>query len=86
MPRNRSEKLPRCPEAHSYAHAVDLYFACGMDRTPLPNLWRRVPEDVKEKLRRQAPIRDYVGYRTMSEYDDIWRKHMARNIREQYAP
>lgn len=84
MARNRSEILPRCPEAYAYADAVDLYFAGVTARDPLPPLWQRIAADVKDKLRHDAPTR-WKGY-TMSEYDDIWRKHVASKVRERYAP
>ena len=31
MPRNQSEKLPSCPEAHAYADAIEKMFERGGD-------------------------------------------------------
>ena len=77
MPRNRSEKLPSCPEAIAYADAVEKWLA--QDNPRPANLgWRSIPTKVRDEIARGAP-------RTASRPLAFGRRQRMNYIRKTYA-
>lgn len=75
MARNRSEKLPRCPEAHAWANDVEAELTGDIPRRDL-NLWGAIPVKVRASL-------------NAVDMSGTWQERCIRvmaYIRENYAP
>jgi len=61
MARNKSEKLPRCPELHVYAklcaRMLENDATCGLN----PEEWRRIPTLVKREVNNSFSAQDHSG-------------------------
>lgn len=74
MPRNQSEQLPRCPEAHVYADNLEARLA-GLPYKGTLHLWRQIPSEVKATILAAGPAG--IGE---------WSTLRIAHIRETYAP
>jgi len=62
MARNKSEKLPRCPELHVYAKLCAQRLKDEMYHGPFnPVEWRCIPPSVKQELNGAFRGHDYRG-------------------------
>ena len=66
MPRNRSEKLPSCPEAMAYVHASRRCLLTG-DKSRMNQAWGHMPRWVKDRLL------DECGQRHTADSEATWR-------------
>lgn len=79
MPRNQSEKLPSCPEAHAYAKACEAVIQSEDEGDAIHvarSAWSSIPHDVMTVL-------DRVAY---PHREPNWRQLRIDYIRKTYAP
>jgi len=87
MARNKSEKLPHCPEAIAYAEAVE---AGRLDDLSLNALWGRIPGSICSAIGHERRYRkswrgaSYLGDSLNKSHRDY--RINAAIIRERYAP
>ena len=85
MPRNRSEKLPSCPEAHAYANAIEKMFERGGDMDSTDAQIKRM--DLYASIPRRERLKITTARRARGITDVA--VHLQFNIdyiREHYGP
>jgi len=84
MARNKSEKLPSCPEAYAYMAVVEKWLSAGTpvdvnDTRGVGAAWHQVPPGLKTILLTN-PACPFA-----SNDLGVWRKSAVKYIREHYA-
>lgn len=75
MPRNRSEKLPSCPQAHAYADACESVLNGNASSHKALLAWRAMP------THRLTEIDNAASTKARN-----WRRKRITFIRKNYAP
>ena len=74
MPRNKSEKLPSCPEAHAYADACEAVLDGDKYPSFALSAWHAIPSRCKTPIDRSGPVDSRN-----------WRRKRITFIRKTYA-